>query len=65
MDNVQNGKFNFTNKVWANVSPDAKDLINGLLERDVAKRFSAEQALNHKWMTDYNAGSLASGKFGK
>jgi len=65
MDNVQNGKFNFNNKVWGNVSPDAKDLINSLLERDVTKRFSAEQALGHKWMTDYKAGTLESGKFGK
>ena len=58
MDNVQNGKFNFNNKVWSNVSQDAKDLINSLLERDVSKRLSAEQALSHKWMTDYKSGTL-------
>jgi len=65
MNNVQYGKFNFNNKVWANVSPDAKDLISNLLERDVAKRFSAEDALNHKWMADYKAGVLKTSAFGK
>lgn len=42
MQKVQSGKYNFNNPVWNNISDDAKNLIDSLLERDVSKRFSAE-----------------------
>ena len=59
MNNVQTGKFNFNNPVWKNVSSDAQDLINKLLERDTDKRFSAKDALNHKWMKDHENNVLS------
>ena len=33
MNNVQYGKFNFNNKVWAKASPNTKELISALIER--------------------------------
>ncbi|KDO30665.1 CAMK/CDPK protein kinase [Saprolegnia parasitica CBS 223.65] len=36
--------------VWVNVSPDAKDLVRKLLERDPRTRLSAHEALRHPWM---------------
>jgi serine/threonine protein kinase len=32
-----------------NVSPEAKDLLMRLLQKDPTKRISTKQALNHKW----------------
>uniref|UniRef100_M4BWW5 Uncharacterized protein n=1 Tax=Hyaloperonospora arabidopsidis (strain Emoy2) TaxID=559515 RepID=M4BWW5_HYAAE len=35
---------------WTEISDEAKDLVHGLLERDVDKRLTAEQALQHPWL---------------
>ncbi|GLD94809.1 hypothetical protein PINS_up003434 [Pythium insidiosum] len=35
---------------WHAVSRDAKELVLGLLERDVTRRLTAEQALQHPWL---------------
>jgi calcium-dependent protein kinase len=37
----------FNNGVWDNISDTAKDLISKLLERDINKRLSVEEALKH------------------
>lgn len=38
---VKDGKFEFTQKVWADISEDAKDLISKLLTFDPSRRLSA------------------------
>merc|ERR1712121_191987 len=40
---------------WAKVSSEAKDLIQNLLVLDLSSRFTAEQVLQHRWVT--NGGS--------
>ncbi|EER18260.1 Calcium-dependent protein kinase, putative [Perkinsus marinus ATCC 50983] len=47
---VRSGKYNFPDEDWKTVSSDAKDLIRKLLTFDQALRWTAEQALNHKWI---------------
>jgi len=47
MASIRKGKFSFSNKVWNSVSAEAKDFITQLLTLDVAKRPTAEQALQH------------------
>ena len=47
--NVKTGVYSLKGDPWDNISKKAKDLISNLLEVDVNKRFSAEQALNHPW----------------
>lgn len=46
----------FDPDVWSHLSREAYDLVNRLIVRDPAKRYSPQQALNHPWMT---AGSSA------
>ena len=43
-------KFDFSDKIWKNISSEAKDLINHMLCVE-EKRYSAEQVLNHPWFT--------------
>jgi serine/threonine protein kinase len=43
------GKFEFHSPYWDNVSEEAKDLISHLLVVNPKKRFTAKQALEHKW----------------
>merc|ERR1712003_503717 len=47
---VQFEEIEFEPEYWNGISKDAIDLILKLLERDPKKRFTAKQALNHKWM---------------
>lgn len=44
------GKYEFDDDDWADVSDDAKDLVNRLLVLDPDNRLSATEALKHKWL---------------
>ena len=47
---ISKKKYSFPDKEWKNISDDAKDLIKHMLcEPDV--RYTAQQVLNHKWVT--------------
>ena len=37
-------------EIWKKVSPQAKDLIRKMMERDVDKRLCADDCLKHPWM---------------
>ena len=39
-------------------SPEVRDLVKGLLEKDTSKRLSAKEALNHKWFKKFNGRKL-------
>jgi serine/threonine protein kinase len=45
------GRFNYPEDYWGDVSEQAKDFINHLIVVDKTKRFTAEQALQHPWIT--------------
>jgi calcium-dependent protein kinase len=44
------GKFTVEDQEWADVSPDAKDIVKKLLTYDSDKRISALDALHHPWI---------------
>jgi calcium-dependent protein kinase len=46
---VKKGKYTMDGQIWDEVSYEVKDLIKSLLCKDIHKRHSAEQALNHTW----------------
>lgn len=46
--NIMKGNIEFDGEAWRNVSRDAINLINKLINKP-SKRLSAEEALKHKW----------------
>ena len=50
---IKEGKYNFDDEKWDEISGDAKDLIKNLLIKDMNKRFSAKKALSHPWITKH------------
>lgn len=40
---------------WAQISPSAKELVQGLLEKDPRKRYTLQQALDHPWVRGESA----------
>ncbi len=51
LDKVRVGKYSFDNDEWTYISDDAKEFIRKCLIKDPAKRLSAEQALQDKWIS--------------
>lgn len=51
---VENKKLNFYSDVLSNISTSAKKLLQGMIERNVKKRLTAEQVINHQWFRDLN-----------
>lgn len=49
---VKAGQFDFPSPEWDTISRDAKNFICSLLKLNPTSRFSADQALNHKWIMD-------------
>ncbi|CDR94798.1 calcium-dependent protein kinase 4, putative [Babesia bigemina] len=48
---VQTGKYTFDLPQWRKVSESAKDLISRMITYNPAKRISANEALEHHWLT--------------
>mmetsp|Transcript_254 Transcript_254/g.221 ORF Transcript_254/g.221 Transcript_254/m.221 type:complete len:356 (-) Transcript_254:67-1134(-) len=48
---IIHGQFEFESEIWDNISEPAKQLINGLLNVNPARRLTAEQVLSHPWIT--------------
>jgi len=47
---VVKGRFTLEEPEWDDISADAKDLVSKMLEYDQEKRYSAMEALQHKWI---------------
>lgn len=52
LNKVRAGKFEYSGRIWSLISPEAKNFINRLLEKDPTKRLSATEALNAEWITN-------------
>jgi len=48
---ILSGRFEFHEKYWSEVSDNAKDFIRSLLVVDPLNRISAQDALNHPWIS--------------
>ncbi|KAK7102429.1 MAP kinase-activated protein kinase 2-like [Littorina saxatilis] len=49
---IRNGQYEFPNPEWSRVSPEAKDLIRGLLCTDPDMRLTIQQVKHSKWVSD-------------
>ena len=57
---IKIGKYNKNDERFSKHSPEVKDLLNKLLERNIDKRLSAKEALNHPWFEKYGGRNLFS-----
>ena len=52
-DKMQFGNLNFGATQWADITSEAKDFVQSLLTVDTKQRLGAEQALQHKWISQH------------
>ena len=48
---VMKGNYKFHDEYWDNASNQAKDFVSGLLEVDMKERMTADEALDHPWVS--------------
>ena len=58
INSIKTKNYDENNPKLLTHSEEVRDLISHLLERDTNKRFSAKEALNHKWFKKFNARRL-------
>lgn len=49
-EQITEAEYSFDEAEWEVVDVDAKDLVRALMETNVERRLSAEQALFHRWL---------------
>uniref|UniRef100_A0A8C4FGS0 Serine/threonine-protein kinase n=1 Tax=Dicentrarchus labrax TaxID=13489 RepID=A0A8C4FGS0_DICLA len=52
-DQIQNAAFMYPPNPWKEISEEATDLINNLLQVKMRKRYSVDKSLSHPWLQDY------------
>ncbi|KAM6954651.1 serine/threonine-protein kinase D3-like isoform 2-T2 [Aplochiton taeniatus] len=52
-DQIQNAAFMYPPTPWKEISGEATDLINNLLQVKMRKRYSVDKSLSHPWLQDY------------
>uniref|UniRef100_A0A8D1WAQ5 Serine/threonine-protein kinase n=1 Tax=Sus scrofa TaxID=9823 RepID=A0A8D1WAQ5_PIG len=52
-DQIQNAAFMYPPNPWREISGEAIDLINNLLQVKMRKRYSVDKSLSHPWLQDY------------
>jgi len=57
-NNIQDGKYEFHQREWGNISAEAKDLIQKLLVKTPKRRLSAGDVLMHPWLNNNNTNEL-------
>ena len=55
---IKIGKYNTNNYRFVEHSEEVKDLVYRLLEKNIEKRYSAKEALNHPWFEKYGGRNL-------
>ena len=53
LEAVKTTPLAFTEPVWDTISPEARDLITRLLDREPETRPSANEVLHHPWITEF------------
>jgi calcium/calmodulin-dependent protein kinase I len=48
------GQYEYDDEYWSDISNSAKNLIDRLLTFDPNERITAQEALQHPWITDSN-----------
>ncbi|KAM4627911.1 serine/threonine-protein kinase D2 isoform 1-T1 [Polymixia lowei] len=54
-DQIHNAAFMYPPNPWKQISSDAIDLINNLLQVKMRKRYSVDKSLSHAYLQDYQA----------
>uniref|UniRef100_A0A8D3DZ76 Serine/threonine-protein kinase n=1 Tax=Scophthalmus maximus TaxID=52904 RepID=A0A8D3DZ76_SCOMX len=54
-DQIHNAAFMYPPNPWRQISSDAIDLINNLLQVKMRKRYSVDKSLSHVYLQDYQA----------
>ncbi|XP_031429821.1 serine/threonine-protein kinase D2 [Clupea harengus] len=54
-DQIHNAAFMYPPNPWKQISPEAIDLINNLLQVKMRKRYSVDKSLSHSYLQDYQA----------
>lgn len=49
-EHITKSEINFSGKIWQDVSPAAKQLIEGMLKKDPAHRLTSKEILSHPWI---------------
>jgi len=60
-DDIKTGPVRLEEEAWTNISDEAKDFMRFILERDVAKRPTAKEALKHPFLAKKDASSEPGG----
>ena len=55
---IKIGKYNKTTERYVKHSEEVKDLVSKLLEKNIEKRLSAKEALNHPWFQKFGGRNL-------
>ena len=55
---IRIGKYNKSDSRYLEHSEEVRDLVSKLLEKDISKRLSAKEALNHPWFEKYGGRKL-------
>ena len=55
---IKLGKYNKNDQRYVKHSQEVKDLVSKLLEKNIDKRLSAKEALNHPWFEKYGGRNL-------
>lgn len=50
MKAVKKTKYSFHNKIWDDISPEAKDLVSKMLKYPPEARITAQEAFSHSWI---------------
>jgi len=56
--NIQDGKYEFHQREWGSISPEAKSLIMELLVKTPKRRLSAGDVLQHPWLSNNHTAEL-------
>ncbi|RWS30043.1 serine/threonine-protein kinase D1-like protein [Leptotrombidium deliense] len=56
-DQIQNAAFMYPPNPWKEITPEAIDLINNLLQVKTRKRYTVDKSLSHSWLEDYTCWS--------